>query len=265
MNETRTLIWSHLGAIDYASAAHLQAELCAAVHRGERSEHLLTLEHAPPVFTLGRNATDADITSAEAWRAARGIEVRASNRGGQVTYHGPGQLVAYPIVNLSPDRRDIRRYVRDLEAVIIDTLADVGVAGRVRDGQELIGVWAGSEDAPAKIASIGVHLSHWVTTHGFALNVDTDLDHFQGIIACGLGDVVMTSVVHESGTQHSVEALAARAAHHTAIRLGRELRVASRDEIAQLRREAASRASKNEITRKGARDARPSRRLEADE
>lgn len=247
MNETRTLIWSHLGAIGYARAARLQAELCAAVYRGESPEHLLTLEHSPPVFTLGRNATDADITSAEAWRAARGIEIHPSNRGGKVTYHGPGQLVAYPIINLNPDRRDIRRYVRDLEAVIIDTLAEVGVVGRVREGQELIGVWAGPEHAPAKIASIGVHLSHWVTTHGFALNVDTDLDHFRGIVACGLGDVVMTSVARESGTRHSVEHLASLAARHAATQLGRTLSVASRDEIAQLRGRAETKAPKREI------------------
>jgi lipoyl(octanoyl) transferase len=247
-NEARKLVWSHLGAIAYAPAARLQVELCAAVRKGEVAEQLLTLEHAPPVFTLGRNATEADITSAEAWRTARGIEVYPSNRGGKVTYHGPGQLVAYPIINLDPDRRDVRRYVQDLEAIIIQTLAEVGVAGRVREGKELIGVWAGPEDAPAKIASIGVHLSHWVTTHGFALNVSTELDHFRGIVACGLGDVVMTSVEQESGTRQEgtyqtdppprIHDLATRVAHLAAARFERRLEVAGPAEIAALRARA---------------------------
>ena len=129
------------------------------------------------------------------WLAARGVEVAECDRGGQVTYHGPGQLVGYPIVNLSPDRRDIRRYVRDLQEVLIRTLAGYGLAAEPRDGQEYIGVWVGEE----KIASIGVHLSRWITTHGFALNVSTDLSYFARINPCGFEASVMTSMAAQLG------------------------------------------------------------------
>ncbi|HEV2846782.1 MAG TPA: lipoyl(octanoyl) transferase LipB, partial [Thermoanaerobaculia bacterium] len=142
-----------------------------------------------------------------------------SDRGGQVTYHGPGQLVGYPIVNLSPDRRDVRRYVRDLQEVLIRTLADYGVAAEPRDGQAFIGVWVGEE----KIASIGVHLSRWITTHGFALNVSTDLSFFTGIIPCGLDQVRMTSVERLTGKAPSLPEIAAVCARHFGEVFGREL------------------------------------------
>jgi lipoyl(octanoyl) transferase len=125
-------------------------------------------------------------------------------RGGDVTYHGPGQLVGYPILNLSPDRRDIRRYVRDLQETLIRTLAAFGLAAEPRQEQALIGVWVGEE----KIASIGIHLSRWITTHGFALNVTTDLSMFGGIIPCGLHSVRMTSIERLTGTKPAVEEVA---------------------------------------------------------
>ena len=155
-----------------------------AVKRGAGPERLLLLEH-PHVYTVGRNGSGADVLLDREALAARGVEVAECDRGGRVTYHGPGQLVGYPVINLSPDRRDVRRYVRDLQATIVDTLAGYGIAGEARDGQDFVGVWVG----PAKIASIGVHLSRWVTTHGFALNVTTDLSFFAGIVPCGLGGV----------------------------------------------------------------------------
>jgi lipoyl(octanoyl) transferase len=144
------------------------------------------------------------------WLAARGVEVVECDRGGQVTYHGPGQLVGYPIVNLSPDRRDIRRYVRDLQQALIRTLAGYGIAARPGESQENIGVWAGEE----KIASIGVHLSRWITTHGFALNVATDLSYFAGIIPCGLRQVRMTSIERLARRTPSLEDVAAAVAGH---------------------------------------------------
>ena len=195
----RRLHWDFLGRVPYREAVERQHAVREAIKRGEGVDHLLLLEH-PPVYTLGRNATAADILAAPEWLAERGIAVEECDRGGQVTYHGPGQLVGYPIVNLSPDRRDVRRYVRDLQEVLIRTLADYGVTAAVRDGQAFIGVWAGA-NGEDKIASIGVHLSRWITTHGFALNVATDLSHFAGIIPCGLRGIGMTSIEKLTGTR----------------------------------------------------------------
>jgi lipoyl(octanoyl) transferase len=190
----RPLHWSFLGRIPYAEAVELQHAVRAEVKAGTGPEHLLLLEH-PHVYTLGRNAVERDVLAPAEWLEAKGVEVSQTNRGGQVTYHGPGQLVGYPILDLSPDRRDVRRYVQDLQEVLIRSLAEVGVAAHPRDGQEHIGVWVGEE----KIASIGVHLSRWVTTHGFALNLGTDLSMFGGIVPCGLQQVRMTSVERLTG------------------------------------------------------------------
>jgi lipoyl(octanoyl) transferase len=190
----RQLHWSFLGRIAYDEAVELQLAAREAVKRGEGPERLLLLEH-PHVYTLGRNAAAGDILALPEVLEACGVAVAQTDRGGQVTYHGPGQLVGYPIVNLSPDRRDVRRYVRDLQEVLIRTLAVYGVEAEAREGQAFVGVWVGD----AKIASIGVHLSRWVTTHGFALNVSTDLSYFAGIVPCGLQRVQMTSIARETG------------------------------------------------------------------
>ena len=200
----RPLHWDFLGRVPYREAVELQIAVREGVKRGTGPERLLLLEH-PPVYTLGRNATAADILAGPEWLAAQGIEVAECDRGGQVTYHGPGQLVGYPILNLSPDRRDVRRYVRDLQEVLIRTLAEYGVRAEPRDGQAFVGVWAGED----KIASIGVHLSRWVTTHGFALNAATDLSHFAGIIPCGLHGIGMTSIERLTGQAPSLPDIAA--------------------------------------------------------
>jgi lipoyl(octanoyl) transferase len=210
--------WEFLGRIPFPEAVEMQLAVRTALKNGAGEEHLLLLEH-PPVYTLGRNASGADVLADPAWLAARGITVEECDRGGQVTYHGPGQLVGYPILNLSPDRRDVRRYVRDLQAVLIRTLADYGVAGEVRDGQAFIGVWAGR----AKIASIGVHLSRWLTTHGFALNVTTDLADFAGIIPCGLQQVQMASIQSLTGAAPALSEVAVTAARHFAEVFDRDL------------------------------------------
>ncbi|HEV2851698.1 MAG TPA: lipoyl(octanoyl) transferase LipB [Thermoanaerobaculia bacterium] len=190
----RLLRWDYLGRVPYAEAVRLQLDARSALKAGEGPERLFLLEH-PHVYTLGRNASEADVLASPEWLRARGVEVAECDRGGQVTYHGPGQLVGYPVVNLSPDRRDVRRYVRDLQETLIRTLADYGIEAEGRDGQAFVGVWAGEE----KIASIGVHLSRWITTHGFALNVSTDLSYFSGIIPCGLHQVRMTSIERLTG------------------------------------------------------------------
>ncbi len=207
--EPRRVSWAFLGRRPWEPTYRLQEHLRREIRAGRSTEHLLLLEH-DPVFTLGRSASPNDLIASQAWLAERGIEVHETNRGGQVTYHGPGQLVGYPIFNLSPDRRDVRRYVRDLQEVLIRTLGDFGIEGRRREGQEFIGVWVGVE----KIASIGVHLARWITIHGFALNVATDLDHFTGIVACGLPRVRMTSIERLTGQRVRLSAIAARVAHH---------------------------------------------------
>jgi lipoyl(octanoyl) transferase len=214
----RRLRWSFLGRVPYGPTFGLQHHLRGEIRAGRREEHLLLLEHSP-VFTLGRNATGADVVASRQWLAERGVEVHRSNRGGQVTYHGPGQLVGYPIVNLNPDRRDVRRYVHDLQESLIRTLADYGVEARRREGQAYVGVWVGEE----KIASIGVHLARWITLHGFALNVATDLDHFAGIVACGLPQVRMTSIERLTGEAPPLADVAVRHARHFAEIFDREL------------------------------------------
>lgn len=172
-------------------------------------EQLLLLEH-PPVYTLGRNADAVDVLAAPAWLAAAGVEVVESDRGGQVTYHGPGQLVGYPIIDLAPDRRDVRRYVRDLCEVLIRTLADFGIAAKPGEDQARIGVWAEGR----KVASLGIHLSRWITTHGFALNVTTDLGYFARIVPCGLPGVQMASIESLTGARPTLEQVAARVVEH---------------------------------------------------
>lgn len=214
----RPLHWDYLGRVPYAEAVEMQHAARAALKAGEGPERFLLLEH-PHVYTLGRNASAEDVLAGPEQLAARGVEVAECDRGGQVTYHGPGQLVGYPVVNLSPDRRDIRRYVRDLQEVLIRTLAEYGVTARPGEEQAFIGVWAGE----AKIASIGVHLSRWITTHGFALNVSTDLSYFTGIIPCGLRQVSMTSIERLVGRAPSLPEIAAVCARHFGQIFDREL------------------------------------------
>jgi lipoyl(octanoyl) transferase len=217
----RVLVWDYLGRVPYREAEATQLAAREALRRREGPERLLLLEH-PHVYTLGRNASRADVLASAEWLAAHDVALAECDRGGQVTYHGPGQLVGYPILDLSPDRRDIRRYVRDLQEALLRVLADYGVAGRVREGQEMVGVWVGE----AKIASIGIHLSRWITTHGFALNVATDLSFFDGIVACGLSRVPLTSLARLLGVAPPLAEVAGVAARHLAEVFGRELQTA---------------------------------------
>ena len=180
----------------------MQSNIRQRVRQGGR-EALLLLQH-PHVLTLGRNASPSDILVSNEWLRSKRIDVVKCDRGGRVTYHGPGQLVGYPIIDLSPDRRDIRRYVRDLIEVLVTTLELFHVSAQPRFAAEELGVWVGSR----KIASIGVHISRWITTHGFALNVNTDLDYFSSIVPCGLAGVRMTSLLEETGTRYSLDEVA---------------------------------------------------------
>ena len=168
-----------LGRRDYAGALKLQQRLVAERKQGLAGDHLLLLEH-PHVITLGRNGRMENLLAGDEILGRAGIAFFPTDRGGDVTYHGPGQLVGYPIVDLREWKRDVGAYVRAIEQTIIDTLADYGIAaGRI---PKLTGVWVGER----KIAAIGVHISRWVTSHGFALNVATDLTYFQYIVPCGL-------------------------------------------------------------------------------
>jgi lipoyl(octanoyl) transferase len=213
----RRVDWSFLGSVPYDAAVRLQERVRLALREGSGPERLLLLEH-PPVYTLGRNAGDAEITADAGWVRARGIAVHESDRGGQATYHGPGQLVGYPILNLSPDRRDVRRYVADLCEVLVRTLGDLGVAAAPRPSPQ-VGVWVGEE----KIASLGVHLSRWITTHGFALNVTTDVGAFAGIVPCGMPGIAVTSVERLTGVAWPLPEVARRLAAHFAEVFDRQL------------------------------------------
>jgi lipoyl(octanoyl) transferase len=177
----------HLGLMPYAEAHGLQQELVEKRKLDEIPDQLLLLEH-PHVITLGRAANGVNVLVDAEARARFGVELFETGRGGDVTYHGPGQLVGYPIIKLAPDRRDIRRYVRDLEEVLIRTAADFGVTAERIEG--LTGVWAGKE----KLGAIGVRISRWVTMHGFAFNVTTDLKYFRLIVPCGIRNHGVTSL-----------------------------------------------------------------------
>jgi lipoyl(octanoyl) transferase len=179
----------NLGTLDYQSALDLQRDLVEQRKRGEIHDHLLLLEH-PDVITLGvRNRGDrSHVLESDEALAAQGIALFETGRGGDVTYHGPGQLVGYPIIDLKPDRCDVHRYVRDLEEVLIRAVSDFGIdAGRI---EGLTGIWVGRD----KLAAIGVRISKWVTSHGFALNVATDLSRFGLIVPCGIADKGVTSM-----------------------------------------------------------------------
>jgi lipoyl(octanoyl) transferase len=176
-----------LGAVDYADGLRLQRERVAARKAGGIPDTLLLLEH-PHVYTLGRNAKKENLLISTQQLAARGAQVFEIDRGGDVTYHGPGQLVGYPIIDLTQHRRDIAWYMRSLEEVLIAVAGEYGIhAGRLPGAP---GVWVGKE----KLAAMVVHISRWVTSHGFAFNVNTDLRYFDWIVPCGLRDKGVTSL-----------------------------------------------------------------------
>lgn len=186
------MLFCRLGTVDYAEAHRLQKDLQGRRIAGEIDDTVLLLEHAP-VLTLGRSAKAEHVLAPRQELKARGISVQEVGRGGDVTYHGPGQLVAYPIIDLKPNRRDVRKYMWSLEETMIRTCADFGLSASRVEG--LNGAWIGDR----KIGAVGVRISRWVTMHGLALNAETDLSHFDLIVPCGIPDKAVTSISAELG------------------------------------------------------------------
>jgi lipoyl(octanoyl) transferase len=214
------LLVCQLGRVEYREASALQERLRERRQRDEIGDVLLLLEH-PPVYTRGRRSQPQELPMGAAWYEAQGIEVRDTDRGGLVTYHGPGQLVAYPIVQLRGYGDDVHKYVRGLERVMIGALAAAGVQAGTIEG--LTGVWVrGRRDentsierkigpsagVARKIGSIGLHVSRGVTTHGLAINVNNDLQPFEWVVPCGIEDVSMTSLTRELGAEQDLGAFA---------------------------------------------------------
>ena len=178
----------NLGRVEYREAAALQERLRERVREGELPELMLLLEH-PPVYTVGRRSDEGELPFGEAFYRERGIDIVRTPRGGKLTYHGPGQLVGYPIMRVG----SVPEFILTMERSIVAALADAGLEAHTKRGHKHVGVWVGER----KIASVGVHISHGVSAHGFAVNVDNDLDPFSWVVACGLPEVQMTSLQAE--------------------------------------------------------------------
>jgi lipoyl(octanoyl) transferase len=209
----------HLGTVEYRAALGLQERIRTARQEDELPDVLLTLEH-PPVYTRGRRSAPGELPMGEDWYLMQGIEIVETDRGGKLTYHGPGQLVGYPIVRVD----DVVAYVRTLEQALVAALAQEGIAARARpeDGPDYTGVWV----AERKIASIGVHVARGVTTHGFAVNIENDLQPFGWVVPCGLDGVQMTSLIKETGRlAGQIKCFRRRAAWQVAQALGRRQRL----------------------------------------
>ena len=217
MSPSSTELWvTRLGRLSYASGLEVQERAQVARQAGEIPDLLLLLEH-DPVYTKGKRTQPSELPMGEDWYRAQGIEVAETNRGGRVTYHGPGQLVGYPIFAIT----DVIEYVRTMERALIRALADEGVEAEVREG--LTGVWVDER----KIGSIGVHVSRGVTTHGFAINVDNDLQPFEWIVPCGIDHVRMTSLYRETGRVGAMPCFRKRVAWRFAEAFGRRQRLVS--------------------------------------
>ena len=210
-----------LGTVPYDDALVLQEDLRARRQGDELPDVLLLLEH-PPTYTVGRRTEGVELLHPPEWYAERGAEVRPTDRGGRATYHGPGQLVGYPVMRVP----DVVEFVRTMERALVGALADVGVAAEARP--RLTGVWAPGH---GKIASIGIHVRRRISTHGFALNVDNDLTPFAGIVPCGIEGVTMTSVAAATGRSGLLDEVREHVARRYAEAHGRRLRRVSRDAL----------------------------------
>lgn len=218
--DRRRLSVHRAGIVPYGEALRLQENLVARVRTGEVPDTLVLLEH-PHVITLGSSSDPAHVLLGDAEREARGVELHRVGRGGSVTYHGPGQLVAYPIIDLKPDRKDLHAYLRDLEEVLIRVAAAFGADARRREG--LTGVWTDR----GKLAAIGVRVSsQWIASHGAALNVSSDLGFFDAIVPCGLAGEEVTSLEAEIGSPLDLEDVRRTLAEHFAAVFDREIIVA---------------------------------------
>jgi len=223
VDEISNELWvCHLGTVRYPEALTIQAQLRARRQAGQLPDTLLLLEH-PPVYTRGRRSGAEDLPFPQGFYAAKGIDVVATDRGGKLTYHAPGQLVGYPIMGID----DVGCFLRTMESAIVAALTEEGVHARSRhdEGIDYTGVWVGQR----KIASIGLHVSRGVTTHGFAVNVNNDLDPFSWVVACGLPDVTMTSIARELAPGHTtgMPCFRRRMAFHFAQAHGRRQRLVS--------------------------------------
>jgi lipoate-protein ligase B len=214
-------LWvTHLGQVPYVDGVALQERIRSRRQADAIPDALLLLEH-PPVYTKGRRSQPADLPMGEDWYRSQGIEVHDTDRGGRVTYHGPGQLVGYPIMEID----DVPAYVHTMESAIVEALAEEGIEASVPEGET--GIWAGDR----KIGSIGVHVSRGVTTHGFAVNVQNDLQPFEWIVPCGLDFVRMTSVIRETGRTNAMDCFRRRVAYRFAEAFGRRQRIVSRERL----------------------------------
>jgi lipoyl(octanoyl) transferase len=223
------------GTLPYKDAWEVQLRLAERRAEGAIPDVLMLLQHSP-VYSRGRRTKAEELPMGDEWYEARGIEVLDTDRGGLVTYHGPGQLVAYPIIDLAPLGGDVHEYVRGLERVMIGSLAEHGVGAQTIEG--LTGVWTegpppgpGVVGAAKKIGSIGIHVSKGITTHGLAVNVDNDLQPFEWVVPCGIQGVAMTSIAREGGTEANVAAYGATVARHFGAEFGREARTVGLDDV----------------------------------
>jgi lipoyl(octanoyl) transferase len=219
-SELKPAWWIDVGVVKYATGCELQKLFVGGRKAGRVPDVLLLCAH-PPVITLGRNGDAANLRASERVLKQMGIEYRLTDRGGDITYHGPGQIVGYPIMDLTEHRRDVRWYVAQLEEVMIRTAEDFGVAAHRVDGMH--GVWVDTERGSEKLGALGVHLSRWVTSHGFAFNVATDLRHFDLIVPCGLVGKQATSLEKVLGRVVDVERVKARVVKHFGDVFGMEI------------------------------------------
>jgi lipoyl(octanoyl) transferase len=217
-----------LGLIGYAEAWELQKRVVASRKAGAIADVLLLCEH-PPVITLGRSGKRENLLASEHVLRQKGVEFHASDRGGDITYHGPGQIVGYPILNLGAIRRDVVWYVRMLEEAMIRATAEFGIAAERVAGKT--GIWVRAGSTEEKLAAIGVRISRWVTSHGFAYNVSTDLRNFDLIVPCGIADRKATSLEKLLGRSVEEKEVAPRIAKHLGELLGLEMREASKKEL----------------------------------
>jgi len=224
-----------LGLIGYAEAWTLQKRVVTARKAGAIEDVLLLCEH-PHVITQGRNGKRENLLATDHVLQQKGVKFHATDRGGDITYHGPGQIVGYPILNLGAIRRDVVWYVRMLEEAMIQATAELGVAAKRVEGKT--GIWVKSENAEEKLAAIGVHISRWITSHGFAYNVSTDLRYFDLIVPCGIADRKATSLEKLLGRTVKREEIAPRIARHLGEVCGLKLKETSRAELLEKLQEA---------------------------
>jgi lipoyl(octanoyl) transferase len=232
MRDTDKTCWLvDLGLIPYLAAWELQQQLVEARKADAIPDVLLLCEH-PHVITLGRNGKREHLHAGDRLLARMSVEFHSTNRGGDITYHGPGQIVGYPILDLVRHRRDVRWYVAQLEEVMIRTSADFGVAARRLEGRH--GVWVDTAAGEEKLGALGVHLSRWVTSHGFAYNVSTDLRHFDLIVPCGIAGARSTSLERALGRAVQIGEARARVAAHFAEVFERNLQEVPRESLAKI-------------------------------